>query len=104
MGVPSSQALPGYLSTAPPSVCVPAVIGVLAVWIQQQKNQKKELNCELAVWRIQTQETNVKAPYARRSGHRRLSKGGHGEVVRQRFPIVCSFSLGSTYIDSSMSV
>jgi len=30
-GVPSSQALPGYLMTAPPSVCVPAVIGVLAV-------------------------------------------------------------------------
>jgi len=24
--VPSSQALPGYLITAPPSVCVPAVI------------------------------------------------------------------------------
>jgi hypothetical protein len=38
-GVPSSQALPGYLITAPPSVCVPAVIGVRAVWIQHQ-NQK----------------------------------------------------------------
>ena len=24
--------------TAPPSVCVPAVLGVLAVWIQNQKN------------------------------------------------------------------
>ena len=33
-GVPWSQALPGYLITAPPSECVPAVIGVLAVWIQ----------------------------------------------------------------------
>ena len=32
-GVPSSQALPGFLITAPPSVCVPEVIGVLAVWI-----------------------------------------------------------------------
>jgi len=32
-GVPSSQALPGYLITAPPSVCVPAVPGALAVWI-----------------------------------------------------------------------
>ena len=40
-GVPSSQALPGYLITAPPSVCVPAVIGVLAVWIQNQKQKQK---------------------------------------------------------------
>jgi len=38
--VPSSQELPAYLSTAPPSVCVPDVLGVLAVWIQ---NQKKKL-------------------------------------------------------------
>ena len=30
-GVPSSQALPGYLITAPPSVCIPDVHGVLAV-------------------------------------------------------------------------
>ena len=36
-GVPSSQALPEFLSTAPPSVCVPDVIGALAVWIQNQK-------------------------------------------------------------------
>jgi len=35
--VPSSQALPGYLITALPSVCVPDVIGALAVWIQNQK-------------------------------------------------------------------
>jgi len=33
--VPSSQALPGYLISAPPSVCVPDVIGALSVWIQQ---------------------------------------------------------------------
>ena len=32
-GVPSSQALPGFLITAPPSVCIPDVIGVLAVRI-----------------------------------------------------------------------
>jgi len=39
-GVPSSQALLGYLITAPPSVCIPDVIGVLAVWIRnpQKKN------------------------------------------------------------------
>jgi len=42
-GVPSSQALPGYLITAPPCVCVPAVIGVLAVWIQNKTQKKK--NC-----------------------------------------------------------
>ena len=35
-GVPSSQALPGFRITAPPSVCVPDVIGVLAVWIQKK--------------------------------------------------------------------
>jgi len=39
-GVPSSQALPGFLIiTAPLSVCVPAVIGMLAVWIQNQKTE-----------------------------------------------------------------
>ena len=37
-GVPSSQALPGFLITAPPSVCVPEVIGVLAVWISNPNN------------------------------------------------------------------
>jgi len=38
-GVPSSQALPGYLITVPPSVCVPDAIGALAVWIQKQKKR-----------------------------------------------------------------
>jgi len=38
-GVLSSQALPGYLITAPTSVCVPDVIGALAVWIQNQKKK-----------------------------------------------------------------
>jgi len=41
--VPSSQALPGYLITEPPSqtICVRSrVIGVLAVWIQNQKKTK----------------------------------------------------------------
>jgi len=38
-GVPSSQALPGFLITAPPSVCVPAVLGALAVWIQKQNKK-----------------------------------------------------------------
>jgi len=37
--VPSSQALPGFLITAPPSVCVSAVLGGLAVWIQNQKTK-----------------------------------------------------------------
>jgi len=39
-GVPSSQALLGYLITEPPSVCVPDVIGVLAVWIQKQNKKR----------------------------------------------------------------
>jgi len=39
-GVPSSQALPGFLIiTAPPSVCVPDATGALAVWIQNQKKK-----------------------------------------------------------------
>jgi len=40
-GVPSSQALPGFLITAPPSVCVPDVIGALACGFQtKNKNEK----------------------------------------------------------------
>jgi len=42
-GVPSSQALPGFLITAPPSVCVPDVIGVLAVWISKPKKNNPAL-------------------------------------------------------------
>jgi len=38
-GVPSSQALPGFLITAPPFVCVSVVLGALAVWIQRQKKK-----------------------------------------------------------------
>jgi len=40
--VPSSQALPGYDITAPPSVCVPDVIGARAVWFQTHPNKKKK--------------------------------------------------------------
>jgi len=39
-GVPSSQALLGFIITAPQPVCVPAVIGALAVRIQNQKKIK----------------------------------------------------------------
>jgi len=45
-GVPSSQALPGFLITAPPSVCVPAVLGALTVWIQIQKKKKVKVKGE----------------------------------------------------------
>ena len=38
-GVPSSQALPGYLITAPPCVCVPNVIGALACGFQTKKTK-----------------------------------------------------------------
>jgi len=40
-GVPSSQALPGFLITAPASVCVPDVIGMLGVWISNPKKRKQ---------------------------------------------------------------
>ena len=40
VGVPLSQALPGYVIAATPFVCVPAVIGVLACGFQTKKNQK----------------------------------------------------------------
>ena len=39
VGVPSGHALPGNLITARPPVCVPDVIGALAVWIQNQKKK-----------------------------------------------------------------
>jgi len=39
-GVPSSQALPGFLLTAPPTVCVPDVIGALARGFQTQKKKR----------------------------------------------------------------
>jgi hypothetical protein len=41
-GAPSRQALPGLLITTPPSVCVPAVIGALAVWISNQNRDVKK--------------------------------------------------------------
>ena len=51
VGVPSSQALPGYRITAPPSVCVPDVIGTLVVWIHKKKKvthqQGRPQNCYL---------------------------------------------------------
>jgi len=39
-GVPSSQALPGILITAPPCVLVPPVLGTLAVWMQTPKKRE----------------------------------------------------------------
>ena len=46
-GVPSSQALPGYIITAPPSVCVPDVLGALPVWIQ---NPKKKTILDICIY------------------------------------------------------
>jgi len=43
-GVPSSQALPGFLITAPPCVCVPDVIGALACGFQTQKKKTIDNN------------------------------------------------------------
>jgi len=50
--VPFGQALPGFLNTAPPSVCASAVLGALAVWIQNQKKKnifKSKVHCGSAV-------------------------------------------------------
>ena len=44
VGVPSSQALPGFLIAAPPSMYAPEVIGVLAVWIPNQKKKTHPLS------------------------------------------------------------
>jgi len=47
--VPSSQALPGFLITAPPSVCVSAVLVSLAVWIQEKKSRQN--HCHISrIW------------------------------------------------------
>ena len=40
-GVPSSQALPGYLITAPPSLCVSDALGTLACGFQTKKKRRK---------------------------------------------------------------
>ena len=47
VGVPKSQAAPVYLITTPPSVCIPDVIGVLAVWISNQKKSRQEAVCSV---------------------------------------------------------
>jgi hypothetical protein len=48
-GVPLSQALPGFLITAPLSVCVPEVIGVLVVWISHPKKKKEDKKYNIRV-------------------------------------------------------
>jgi len=42
-GVPLSQALPGFLITAPPPVLDPAVLGARAVWIQHPPKKNRML-------------------------------------------------------------
>jgi len=46
-GVPSSQALPGFLITAPSSGCVPAVFSALTVRIQNPKKMEKKESFDL---------------------------------------------------------
>jgi len=46
-GVPSSQALPGFLITAPPLVLVPALLGALAVWNQNPNKKNLRIAHEL---------------------------------------------------------
>jgi len=49
-GVPSSQAFPGFLISALPSVCVPDVIGVRAAWIRKKRGKKRRLSVCLFIW------------------------------------------------------
>jgi len=41
-GVPSSQAFPGFLITVPSSVCISALLGALAVGIQNEPKKNKK--------------------------------------------------------------
>jgi len=59
-GMPSSQALPSFLSTAPPSVCVPDVIGALAVWIQNQNQKIKIHICMYIHTKIKNEKIKIK--------------------------------------------
>jgi len=57
------QALPGLLITAPPSVCVSAVLSALVVWIQNQKKVAKGHTPEVvgrhrSIIRIYAQQTS----------------------------------------------
>jgi len=61
VGVPSSQVLPGFLITAPPSVCVSAVIGVLAVWIQNPPPKKKTYITANPTWGDLFENSELKA-------------------------------------------
>jgi len=70
-GVPSSQALPGFLITAPPCVWVSAVLGVLAVWIQKKRGSFFEFLAppkEQLFWRQADSRTfaRVFSPWFRR--------------------------------------
>ena len=86
-GVPLSQALPGFLSTAPPSDLVPTVIGALAVWIQHQKTK----NCHVTIppyWLIKQSKTHVRGSIA---GVSFDSAGCFRASILPRTTCVCSW-------------
>jgi len=58
-GVSLSQALPGFLITAPPSVCVPAVLGALAVWIQNHLEYSLGVGLRVTIGGLGLQPTNI---------------------------------------------
>jgi len=93
-GVPSSQALPGYLIPAPPSVCVPAVLGALAVWIQYQtkksnKSRRRLFNTTICAERSDVLPVSVSGTWcqAQRS---RDSRRSHTPFKSPRVPTVSS--------------
>ena len=54
-----SQALPGFLITAPPSACVPAVLGALAVWIQNHLEYSLGVGLSVTIGGLGLQPTNI---------------------------------------------
>jgi len=74
------QALPGFLITAPPSVCVSTVLGALGVWIQNQKKTRNE--------QVVTGHSHERP--CSRSWHRRTSHDTGLRHVRYPCPGACT--------------
>ena len=105
-GVPSSQALLGFLITAPSSVCVPAVIGALTVWIQNPKKNERIgfWGCTTTIKYMHTHHVIMNFSHRDTSSTKSLSKLGQNIRitrtnqhfwVRVRSTILCPFALFS---------
>jgi len=88
----SSQALPGLLITAPPPVLVPAVLGVLAVWVQ---TPQKKSYCSLG-WLIVLRNWTRVSHWVSKKLFTNLS-------VRLKVSSCLSFNLLVTYTGQAVS-